>query len=88
MYKRQDLNAVKEMMQDLESFKKQFIQTIEFNVKKYNESIKELGARTKKLEDQINLRMKAIDDKIAELDSFEKNFSEEMSTLVEQLSKK
>ncbi|MCX6798811.1 MAG: hypothetical protein NTW59_01795 [Candidatus Diapherotrites archaeon] len=77
-----------QQMSELEEFKKQFVKAIEFNVEKFNKSIKQLNEAGAKEEEQINLRIQKIDKKIVELDNFEKNFAKEMGIALNTLTEK
>ncbi|MFH1239696.1 MAG: hypothetical protein V1672_00595 [Candidatus Diapherotrites archaeon] len=83
-----DPDSFKIAMKDLELFKQQFVKVIENNVGKFNNSINALNEQSKNVEKQINLRIKKIDQKMAELDDFEKTFAEEMGFALDKVSQK
>lgn len=83
-----DPESFKTAMQDLELFKQQFVKVIERNVNKFNESINALNEQSKNIEKQINLRIRKIDHKMAELDEFEKTFAEEMGIVIDKVANK
>ena len=78
----------KQQLADLEEFKREFIKVMQAHVQQFNKAIRQLNEAGGKEEDQINLRIQKIDKKIAELDAFEKNFSKEMSLMIEKLAEK
>ncbi len=77
-----------QQMQQLQQFKQQFIKAIQYNVKKFNAAIKKMNETAASSEQQIILRTKKIDEKIAELDAFERNFAKEMGIALERLTEK
>lgn len=78
----------RELMQELNEFKAQFVEAIRQNAEKYNEGIKKMNEQSTNIEKQLKLRTEKIDKKIAELDAFEKNFAKEMGLGLEKLTKK
>jgi len=78
----------KQQLADLEEFKREFIKVMQAHVQQFNKAIRQLNEAGGKEEEQINLRIQKIDKKIAELDVFEKNFSKEMSLMIEKLTGK
>ena len=78
----------KQQLAELEEFKKEFIKVMQAHVQQFNKAIRQLNEAGGKEEEQINLRIQKIDKKIAELDVFEKNFSKEMSLMIEKLTGK
>ncbi|MFH1588009.1 MAG: hypothetical protein ABIA76_01570 [Candidatus Diapherotrites archaeon] len=73
---------------ELEIFQKQFVNVIQENITKFNEFKKELNSYMKEQQAAADKRIKLIDAKIEELNSFEENFAKEMGLQLEKLSKK
>jgi len=74
----------KDLMQELNDFKQQFIQMVQLNIGKINKAIRSLNEKTKYAEKQVNKRVELIDKKIAELDAFEKTFAAEMGLALDK----
>lgn len=75
-------------MKELEEFKAQFLDAIQENTSSFNQGMKRLNQQNQVIEKQFALRAEKIDQKIAELDAFEKNFAKEMGLTIEKLVKK
>jgi hypothetical protein len=75
-------------MKELEEFKMQFVAAIQENAKRFNAGIKRINTQSETIERQFILRAEKIDKKIAELDTFEKNFAKELGVSLEKLTKK
>lgn len=83
-----DLVGIKAERENLEVFKKQFVNTISKNVEKFNSSVNETNSKASEMVEQFNVRADYIDEKIKELDAFEKNFAKEMGLKIEKLTEK
>lgn len=76
-----DSESFKQSVKEFGAFKDQFVAVVAKNTEKLNASIKEFNDSKSSIEKTIN-------DKIAELDLFEKNFAQEMGIHVETLLEK
>ncbi|MBI5553159.1 MAG: hypothetical protein HY917_00280 [Candidatus Diapherotrites archaeon] len=81
-----DVREIAVMMEELETYKKQFVGVVKENVQSYNNSKKELTELMLSQSRSIDERIKAIDAKIAELNTFEQNFAKEMGIAMEKLT--
>ena len=83
-----DVDGLKKKMGEVEDFRKQFVQSMQFNIDKLNEKLKVFNDSTTHMMEEFEVRVKKIDSKIEELDTFEKNFASEMGLAVEELIKR
>ncbi|PIU21469.1 MAG: hypothetical protein COT15_02110 [Candidatus Diapherotrites archaeon CG08_land_8_20_14_0_20_34_12] len=82
------LDDIKNSQENLSLFQKQFVNTIDANVEKFNKSINDMNKKTENILKEFDARKKLIDDKIEELTKFEKNFAKEMGIAVDLLVEK
>ena len=78
--KREALHAVgadeiQARVKELNLFKQQFLKAIDANIGQFNERIQKFNQTTKLMEGQFNTRIKMLDQKMDELNNFEKNFA-------------
>ena len=87
-----DLEAIDATMDELDVFKKQFVDTVRKSVSEFNDSKKGITELMQQREKALDEAIKKIDVKIREMNEFEKKFAEEMGLLigeaVEQQSEK
>lgn len=69
----------------LDDFKKQFVETMKDNITQINVAIEEINKKNADLDQSITQKMLVIDAKVEELTKFEKNFTEIMNNLTEQM---
>lgn len=75
-------------LQELQDFREEFVKSIGESTEKINERIKLLNTATQDAEEQINLRIRLIDEKIGKLDEFTKKVAKILGVELEKLAEK
>ena len=85
--KNTNLKELNQKVEELDVFKKHFIETIKSNLDEMKNTKEELEVMVDEKEKEIDSRLAEIDSKINELDEFEKTFAKEMSIKINKLTK-
>jgi DNA repair exonuclease SbcCD ATPase subunit len=83
-----NVEEISSVMEELDAYKTQFVNVVRQNVDSYNKSKKMLTEHAVEQSKAIDKRIKAIDEKINELTSFEKTFAKEMGLTIDKLTRK
>lgn len=84
--KKLDLKSIETAKEELDIFKDQFVKVVKKNVTAFNKAKKAWAARMEANDKAMQAHLKAIDEKMKELNEFEKNFAAEMGLVVEKLA--
>ncbi|MCX8189639.1 MAG: hypothetical protein N3F05_00190 [Candidatus Diapherotrites archaeon] len=83
-----DLEKVKSEVEAVTVFREQFVKVLDGHIEKFNEKIQKFNETVNQMDAQYKERVKLIDEKIEELNKFEKNFAKiiglSLDTLVEK----
>jgi hypothetical protein len=82
--KQVDVESINSTMEELEIFKKQFVDTVKKNVDEFNVAKKSITELMQQREKALDDAIKQIAAKIKEMNEFERKFAEEMGLLVEE----
>ena len=77
-----DIEAIDSTMDELDVFKKQFVETVKKSVSEFNEAKKSITELMQQREKALDDAIKKIDGKIKEMNEFERKFAEEMGLLI------
>jgi len=80
-------DQIQAQIRQLNTFKEQFLKATDKNIELFNQRIKEFNQTSKQMEDHFNTRIKMIDQKMDELNRFEKNFAKAIGTSLEKMAK-
>ena len=81
------VDQIQAQIKQLNLFKQQFLKAIDKNIEQFNKRIQKFNETTKQMEDHFNTRVKMIDQKMDELDHFEKNFARAIGASLEKMAK-
>ena len=83
-----DIETIKNTMEDLEVFRRQFVANVEKSIDSFEKAKKDLATYIEKREQVFEKKAALVDEKIKELDEFEKKIAQEIGIMIEKLVEK
>jgi len=80
-------DEIQARVKELNLFKAQFLKAIDANIGQFNSRIQNFNKTTKLMEQQFNARIKMLDQKMDELNKFEKNFAAAIGSSLNKMQK-
>ena len=83
-----NLEGIEQKVKMLDEFKREFVDSIEFNLEKINHAVEEINRKNKLVQKEWDEKVLTINAKMEELTKFEKKFIETMGKVVDKTKKK
>jgi len=83
-----NLEGIEQKVKMLDEFKREFVDSVEFNLEKINHAVEEINRKNELVGKEWNEKVLVINAKMEELTKFEKKFIETMGKVVDKTKKK